>query len=137
MQKERYFYQHDFSEDDKSYGSPALEFNEQNGNGILSILESGLIGKVVQFVKNNKILKSKLYISQYDQNFSYSYGLSRRGFWNKIFGQKIDGIETREIELNKIFNGIKNVLQHRIKIIAQYEPAQVNSRCVQYVGFIY
>ena len=137
MQKERYFYQHDFSEDDKSNGSPALEFNEQNGNGILSILESGLIGKVVQFVKNNKILKSKLYISQYDQNFSYSYGLSRRGFWNKIFGQKIDGIETREIELNKIFNGIKNVLQHRIKIIAQYEPAQVNSRCVQYVGFIY
>jgi len=42
-----YFYQHDFSKDDKSYGNPALEFNEQNRNGILSILEKGLKGKYV------------------------------------------------------------------------------------------
>ncbi len=112
-----YFYQHDFSEDDKSYGNPALEFNEQNLNGILSILESGLKGKEVQYVKNNIVLKSKLYNSESHPDFSYSYDFTRRGFWNKIFGQKIDkmeGIEKREIELNTIFSGIKNVLQQRV-----------------------
>ncbi|WP_250437382.1 hypothetical protein [Hanstruepera flava] len=112
-----YFYQHDFSDDGKTYGNPALEFNERNRNGIISILEKGLKGKEVQFVKNNKILKSKLYIAEFDSNFRYSYDFTKRGFWNKIFGQKIDkinGIEKREIELNKIFNGIKNVLQHRV-----------------------
>lgn len=112
-----YFYQHDFSDDGKTYGNPALEFNEQNRNGILSILKNGLKGKEVQFVKNDKILKSKLYITESHPNFNYSYDFTKRGFWKKIFGQKIDrmdGIEKREIELNTIFNGIKNVLQHRI-----------------------
>jgi hypothetical protein len=109
-----YFYQHDFSDDGKTYGNPALEFNERNRNGILSILKNGLKGKEVQFVKNSKILKSKLYIAEFDSNFSYSYDFTKRGFWHKIFGKKIDkmdGIEKREIELNTIFSGIKNVLQ--------------------------
>ena len=112
-----YFYQHDFSNDGKTYGNPALEFNEQNRNGILSILKEGLKGKEIQFVKNNKILKSKLYIAESDSNFSYSYDFIKRNLWRKIFGQKIDkmdGIEKREIELNKIFDGIKNVLQQRL-----------------------
>ena len=111
-----YFYKYDFAPDE-SYGEPALDFNERNRNGVLSILTSGIKGKEIQYVKNNKILKSKLYISQYDSNFSYSYDFTNRGFWNKLFGQKLekmDGIEKREIELNKIFNGIKNVLQHRV-----------------------
>lgn len=115
--KGEYFYKHDFSEDGETYESPALEFNEQNRNGILSILENGLKGKEIQLVKNNKILKSKLYILQYDSNFNYSYNFTKRSFWNKIFGQKIDkmnGIEKREIKLNKIFSGIKNVLQQRV-----------------------
>ena len=104
-----YFYQHDFSDDGKTYGNPALEFNEQNRNGVLSILKNGLKGKEVQFLKNGKVLKSKLYILESDLNFNYSYDFSTRGFWNKILGQKIDkmdGIKKREIELNSIFNGI-------------------------------
>jgi hypothetical protein len=108
--KGEYFYKYDFSDDDKSYGNPALEFNEQNRNGIISILESGLKGKEVQFVKNDRILKSKLYIADFDPNFSYSYDFTNRGFWNKLFGQKIDkmeGIEKIEIELNTIYSGIK------------------------------
>jgi len=112
-----YFYQHDFSDDGKTYGNPALEFNQRNQNGIISILEKGLKGKEVQFVKNGKVLKSKIYIVESDSNFSYSYDFTNRNFWSKIFGQKIDkmnGIEKREIEMNKIFNGIKNVLQHRV-----------------------
>jgi len=111
-----YFYQYQFNEP-AEYGNPALEFNERNRNGILSILKSGLKGKEVQFVKNDKILKSKLYIAEFDSNFSYSYDFTKRGFWNKIFEKKIDkmdGIEKREIELNEIFRGIKNVLQQSI-----------------------
>ena len=111
-----YFYQYHFSEP-PNYGDPALEFNERNRNGIISILAKGLKGKEVQFVKNDKILKSKLYIAESDTNFSYSYEFIKTGFWKKIFGQKIDkmdGIEKREIELNKIFSGIKNVLQQSI-----------------------
>ena len=105
-----YFYQYQFNEP-AEYGNPALEFNERNRNGILSTLKSGLKGKEVQFVKNEKILKSKLYIADFDPNFSYSYDFTKRGFWNKIFGQKIDqmdGIAKREIELNTIFSGIRS-----------------------------
>jgi hypothetical protein len=111
-----YFYQHDFSDDGKTYGSPALEFNERNRNGILSILKKGLKGKEVQFVKNDKILKSKLYITEFDSNFNYSYDFTKRGFWNKIFGRKIDkmeGIEKRIIELNSIFGGIKKTCYNK------------------------
>ena len=111
-----YFYANDFKEND-SYGDPALEFNEMNRNGILSILQKGLTGKEIQFVKNDKILKSKLYVLESDPKFNYSYDFTGRDFWKKLFGKKIDkidGIEKREIELNKIFSGIKNVLQHRV-----------------------
>lgn len=116
--KAEYFYKYDFSDDDKSYGSPALEFNEQNRIGIISILESGLKGKEVQYVKNDKVLKSKLYIADYDPNFSLSYDFIKRGFWNKLFGQKISdmgGIEIREIELNTIYSGIKTVANNVYK----------------------
>ncbi|WP_204346671.1 hypothetical protein [Psychroserpens algicola] len=111
-----YFYKYDFTPD-KSYGDPALEFNERNRNGVLSILTTELKGKEVQFIKDKKILKSKLYISENSPNFYLSYDFTNRGFWNKIFGKKIvkiDGIEKREIELNTIFSGIKNVLQQRV-----------------------
>ncbi|WP_157546904.1 hypothetical protein [Nonlabens tegetincola] len=62
-------------------------------------------------MKNDRILKSILYIHGVNPkfNFSFSYDFTNRGFWNKIFGQKIDkmnGVEKREIELNSIFNGI-------------------------------
>ena len=103
-----YFYKYDFSEP-PNYGDPALEFIERNRNGILSILKSGLKGKEIQFVKNDQILKSKLYISESHSNFGYSYHFTKRSLWNKIFGKKIEkmnGIEKREIELNKIFDGI-------------------------------
>ncbi|WOD42265.1 hypothetical protein [Hwangdonia lutea] len=104
-----YFYKYDFTPDE-SYGEPALEYNERNRNGVLSILTSELKGKEVQIIKDKKILKSKLYISENSPNFYLSYDFTKRGFWNKLFGQKIhnmDGIEIREIELNTIFRGIK------------------------------
>ncbi|ALM19826.1 hypothetical protein AAT17_00405 [Nonlabens sp. MIC269] len=108
--EDEYFYYYDF-DDKNSYGDPALEFNKRNVNGVFSILKNGLKGKEIQFVKNDRILKSILYIHGVNPkfNFSFSYDFTNRGFWNKIFGQKIDkmnGVEKREIELNSIFNGI-------------------------------
>ena len=111
-----YFHQHDFSEDGKSYGSPALEFNESNKRGVFEILEQGLTGTETQFILNVKILKS--IVDTYDEpQYISRYDFTNRGFFEKLFSkkiEKIDGIIKKEIELNKIFNGIKNVLQHRI-----------------------
>ncbi|TXE15614.1 hypothetical protein ES731_15205 [Psychroflexus gondwanensis] len=113
-----YFNQHDFDEE-KNYGFQALEFNEQNLKGILSILKEGLGGKEIQFIKDGEVLKSnlKLLESSFYPDINHSYDFTNRSFWKKMFGEKIQnmsGIEKKEIELNKIFSGIKNVLQHRI-----------------------
>tara|TARA_R110002126_G_scaffold100532_1_gene232106 strand:+ start:1890 stop:2459 length:570 start_codon:yes stop_codon:yes gene_type:complete len=111
-----YFHQHDFSEDGKSYGNPALEFNESNRKGIFEMLERGLTGKETQFILNGEILKS--IVDTYDEpQYISRYDFTNRGFFKKLFSKKIeniDGIEKKEIELKTIFSGIKNVLQHRI-----------------------
>ena len=111
-----YFHQHHFSEDGKSYGNPALEFNDSNRKGIFEILERGLAGTETQFILNGKILKS--IVDTYDEpQYISRYDFTNRGFFKKLFSkniEKIDGIEKREIELSTIFNGIKNVLQHGV-----------------------
>ena len=49
-----FFYANDLNPEElKNAGPPALDFNEMNRNGILSILENGLQGKEIQFVKND------------------------------------------------------------------------------------
>ncbi|MFI1770309.1 hypothetical protein [Thalassobellus citreus] len=112
-----YFHQHDFSEDGKSYGNPALEFNESNKRGIFEILEQGLTGTETQFILNGKILKS--IVDTYDEpQYISRYDFTNRGLFEKLFSkkiEKIDGIIKKEIELNKIFSGIKNVLQQSIR----------------------
>lgn len=104
-----YFYQHQFNEEGKTYGNPALEFNEINKKGVLSILGQKLKGREVQYLKNNKILKSKLFISEYDSEFNYTYDFSKKSFFEKLFSKKIENkkdAEVKEISLEKIFNGI-------------------------------
>ncbi|ANH61360.1 hypothetical protein [Dokdonia donghaensis] len=107
-----YFYYYDF-DDKNSYGDPGLKFNKQNTDGVLSLLKTGLKGKEVQYLKDNKVLKSRLYIKGVNSkfNFSYTYDFSKkRGFWNRILGQRIEkmsGIEEREIDLVTIFSGIE------------------------------
>lgn len=103
-----YFYQYQFNEP-ADYGNPALEYNEINRNGVISILKNGLKGKEIQYVKDNKVLISKLNILESDSEINYTYDFTKRSFWNKLLGQKIDkmdGIEKREIKLNTIFKGI-------------------------------
>lgn len=112
-----YFYQHHFSDDGKTYGNPGLEFNKLNQRGIISILKSGLKGREVQFLKNGKVLKSKLYIRESHPDSYYTYNFINRTFLSRIFERKIDkmkGIEKKEIILNTIFVGIKNIFQQNV-----------------------
>ena len=107
-----YFHQYDFSEEEKSYGHPALEFNESNREGIFKTLERGLCGTETQFILNGEILKS--IVDTYDEpQYISRYDFTKRGFFKKLFSkriEKIEGIEKKEIELNEIFSGIKNGL---------------------------
>ena len=108
-----YFHEFDFTPVE-SYGNPALEFNSLNKEGILMILKEGLKGKEIQFLKNGEILKSNLNLleSSFYPEIKNSYDFTDESFWKKIFRKKIEdmnGIEKREIELNKIFNGINYV----------------------------
>ncbi|WP_396159325.1 hypothetical protein [Flavobacterium sp.] len=72
-----FFYKYDF-DDKESYGNPGLDFTEINKNGILSILKNGLKGKEIQFLKNNKVLKSEVYLSENEPNFHYSFYFKKR-----------------------------------------------------------
>ena len=104
-----YYHQHDYSENGKSYGNPALEFNKSNRKGIFEMLERGLTGTETQFILNGEILKSK--VDTYDEpQYISRYDFTNRSFFKKLFSkkiEKIDGIEKKEIELNRIFSGIK------------------------------
>ena len=102
-----YFYKYDFDEKE-SYGNPGLDFTEINRNGILSMLKNGLKGKEIQFLKDNKVLKSEVYLSESQPNFHYSYYFSKRSLIERLFGKSIDkqkGIEKVEISLSEIFGG--------------------------------
>ncbi len=105
-----YFEKYDFHET-KNFGDSGLEFTEKNKKEISDILDSGLEGEEIQYVLNQKILKSSVWLM--DTEFHSNYDFTGRGFWKKLFGKKIeqmDGIEKRKIDLNEIFSGIKNVL---------------------------
>lgn len=102
-----YFYRYDFDEKE-SYGNPGLDFTEINRNGILSMLRNGLKGKEIQFLKDNKIVKSEVYLSESKPNFHYSYYFKKRSLIERLFGKSIDkqkGIEKVEISLSEIFGG--------------------------------
>ena len=78
-------------------------------------MTDGLIGKETQYYKGDKILKSILDI--YPEHFLIKYDFTERNFIEKLFTGKVEnrsGIKSRIIELNTIFNGIKNVLQQRV-----------------------
>ena len=103
-----YFHEYDFNEDGKSYGNPGLEFIDSNKNGIIKILEKGLVGTEIQYVLNGKILKS--IVDTYDEpQYISRYDFTSRNFFQKLFSksiEKTERVEKREIELNKIFGGI-------------------------------
>jgi len=109
QQEIEYFYANDFTENE-SYGNPGLEFNEINKNAINNQLDNGLKGAEVQFYKNGKLFKSKIYIDEQDE-YSTTINFEKKTFWENLkslFKNSNNEIITeKRIELREIFGGIK------------------------------
>ncbi len=100
-----YFFDSDF--DDKRQSKTGLTFDEVKRKGIKEELEGGLIGREEQYLLNEKVIYSKLYLS--DDHFVINVDLSGRTFWQRLFGPKItniEGVTFKTIDLNGIFSGI-------------------------------
>ncbi|TXF76348.1 hypothetical protein [Chryseobacterium sp.] len=109
QQEIEYFYANDFTENN-SYGNPGLEFNEINKNAINNQLDYGLKGAEVQFYKNGKLFKSKIYIDEPNE-YSTTINFEKKTFWENLRSlfenNKNEFITETRIELKEIFGGIK------------------------------
>ena len=101
-----FFYRYDFSPN-KSYGEPGLRFTENNIDAINSILENGLNGVEIQYFREDKLIKSKIF---QDKTFEHSTTINfeKRSFWRNLFNQQKEEFEEKRIELPDIFSGLKN-----------------------------
>ncbi|UOY06581.1 hypothetical protein L0P88_21990 [Muricauda sp. SCSIO 64092] len=100
-----YFFDSDF--DHKRQSKTGLTFDEVNRKGIKEELECGLIGQEEQYLLNQKVIYSKLYLT--DEHFVVNVDLSGRTFWQKLFGPEItniEGVTVKTIDLKGIFSGI-------------------------------
>ncbi len=100
--KGEYFFADHF--DEKRQSKVALQFDETNQKGIREIIENGLYGREEQYLLNNKVIYSKLFIDGYQANVD----LTNRTIWQKIFGPKVENmkeIKQQTIDLNKVFSG--------------------------------
>ena len=100
-----YFFDSDF--DEKRQSKTGLTFDEVNRKGIKEELEFGLIGREEQYLLNQKVIYSKLYLTE--EHFVVNVDLSGRTFWQRLFGPKItniDGVTVKTIDLSGIFSGI-------------------------------
>ena len=99
-----YFFADHF--DMKRQSKVALQFDDTNKKGIREIIENGLNGTEEQYLVNNKVIYSKLFIDGYQTNVD----LTNRTIWQKIFGPKIKNmkeVKQKTIELNEVFSGNK------------------------------
>lgn len=102
-----YFYKYDFTPGE-SYGNPGLEFIEINIEAINNQLDFGLKGAEIQYYKNNKIFKSKIYIDEPNE-YSTTINFQKKSFWKSILEKpKNEIITEKRIELSEIFSGLKN-----------------------------
>lgn len=105
-----YFDENDFKLN-KTYGKPGLEFLQVNMDGIYGNLLRGIKGKEVLFYAGNKLSHSNV-TRAYEPKFSETswHYFEKSSSWEKLkklFSVKEIIYETREIDLNKIFSGIK------------------------------
>lgn len=111
QQEIEHFYQYDFTPNE-SYGNPGLEFNETNLKVIDKQLKFGISGKEIQYFKNGKLVKSKIYIDYEGKETKYPNTIyfERRSFIEKLIQlfRKENNSEliTKEINLLDIFSGI-------------------------------
>lgn len=106
QQNREYYYRYDFTPD-KSYGNPGLEFIKNNIDAIDLHLENGLNGAEIQFFRNNRLVKSKLFLNE-PFEYSTTIEFEKRSFWKSLFNSKKGEITEKRIELSEIFNGLKN-----------------------------
>lgn len=107
-----YFYRYDFTEG-KSYGEPGLKFIDTNINEIQKQLDNGLRGKEIQYFKNEKLVKSEIYLNFHGkETYPNTIYFEKRNFWKRLKGIffKEDNSEFQiiEIHLNEIFDGLRN-----------------------------
>lgn len=103
--RDEYFFDSDFDHNRQS--KTGLTFDEVNRQGIKEELEEGLVGIEEQYLLDNKVIYSKLYLT--DEHFVVNVDLSGRTFWQKLFGPKIlniEGVTIKKIDLKEIFSGI-------------------------------
>ena len=108
-----YFYRFDFTPGE-SYGGPGLEFIDINVKAIDKQLKNGLKGKEVQYFKKGQHIKSKLYnyIEDNHETFPDTIYFTKISAWRKfrnLFSKSRyeSEMETKEIDLSTIFNGLK------------------------------
>jgi hypothetical protein len=107
-----YFYRFDFTPG-KSYGGPGLEFIAINLVEINKQLKNGISGKEVQYFKNKKLIKAKIYIDFEGKETKYPNTIyfEKRSFIEKLMllftKENNSELTTKEINLLDIFNGIK------------------------------
>ena len=108
FQEGEYFNQYDFTEG-KIKGLPGLEFNEVNSQAILSEFKKGLQGREIQYLRDGKVVKVKLYPIPEMPDMSYTYDFEKVGLFERfknVFNKSGKNLEIREINLNDIFSGI-------------------------------
>ena len=108
FQEGEYFHQYDFTEG-KSKGMPGLEFNEVNSQAIRSEFKQGLQGRELQYLRDRKVVKVKLYPIPEMPDMSYTYDFEKVGLFERfknILNKSGKNLEIREINLNDIFSGI-------------------------------
>ena len=105
----QYFEQGQFDNPPKR-GKPGLIFNLINLKAIDNEFSSGLKGQEIQYLKDGKIIKSKIKFSNGGDSLTYRF--DNKGLLTRLM-EKMKGknenvdFEKRVIELNEIFEGIK------------------------------
>lgn len=108
--REKFYYNENDFNSKSDCGNPALEYNDLNKEHIIAILKNGLNGYEIQYIKDNKILKSTIFVAELDFKVKESYDFTGRPFLKRIFRKsisQINGVVKRKIDLKEIFDGVK------------------------------
>lgn len=106
--KNAYFYSLQFTKP-TTYGSPGLEFNDTNKAGLLSVLQKGIAGKEVQFLKDDIIIKSELFIEEGADTHVYKYRYTKSPVIDILLNKNTNndiGLRERTINLKEVFPGL-------------------------------
>lgn len=111
QQEIEHLYKYEF-DTEKQYGSPGLDFNEINVQGISNYLDQGFNGIETIYYLNGKPVKSKLTTSYYPDSPQntvtyrfYTQSILQR-LLSKVFGERNEYDEVKTVNLQDIFSGL-------------------------------